>query len=71
MKSASKIGSSTSFREACTTRSVTVGIPSRRRLRVPGFGIIRSLTGNGANVRDRSASRTPARNASVPRSVST
>ena len=56
-KSASKIGSSTSFRDACTTRSATVGMPRRRRLRVPGLGIIRSLTGSGRNLRDLSCSR--------------
>jgi hypothetical protein len=47
-KSASRIGSSTSFRAACTTRSRTVGMPSRRLL-PPGLGIIRSRTGKGAN----------------------
>ena len=52
-KSASKIGSSTSFKDACTTRSATVGIPSRRRLRDPGLGIIRSRTGSGRKLRDR------------------
>ncbi len=30
MKSASKIGSNTSFNAACTTRSATVGMPSLR-----------------------------------------
>ena len=52
-KSASKIGSSTSFKDACTTRSATVGIPSRRRLRDPGLGIIRSRTGSGRKLLDR------------------
>ena len=36
-KSASKIGSNTSFSDACTTRSATVGIPSLRTLPL-GFG---------------------------------
>ena len=35
MKSASKIGSSTSFAAICATRSRTVGIPSGRFLRLP------------------------------------
>ena len=46
LKSASKIGSSTSFRAACTTRSRAVGMPSRRSLPV-ALGIIRSRTGSG------------------------
>ena len=32
LKSASKIGSSTNFNDACTIRSAVVGIPSRREL---------------------------------------
>ncbi len=34
-----KIGSSTSFNEACTTRSATVGIPNERTLPEP-LGIV-------------------------------
>ena len=46
LKSASKIGSITSFAAACTTRSRTVGIPSGRF--VPsGFGMYCRLTGRG------------------------
>ncbi len=66
-KSASKIGSNTSFTDACTTRSATTGIPSLRRLFVPGFGIIRSRTGRGWNVRALSWPRRSSRNASAPR----
>ena len=44
------MGSSTSLSAACTTRSRTVGMPSRRRL-PPGLGIIRSRTGTGRNAR--------------------
>ena len=42
-KSASKIGSSTSFNEACTIRSAVVGIPSDRTL-PPDLGIVFSRT---------------------------
>ncbi len=37
---ASKIGSSTSLRAAWTTRSRTAAMPKRRRLVLPGFGIV-------------------------------
>jgi hypothetical protein len=41
-KSASKIGSNTSFSAAWTTRSAIVGMPSLRSFPdPPGFGIIR------------------------------
>jgi len=56
LKSASKIGSSTSLRLACTHRSRAVGIPNR--LDLPEvFGIIRSRTGSGANLRALRSSR--------------
>ena len=48
MKSASKIGSSTSFKEACTVRSAAVGMPSRRSFPL-ALGIIFSRTGCGEN----------------------
>ena len=64
-KSASKIGSSTSFSAACTTRSVTVGMPNARSFPL-ALGIITCRTGAGVNVRDRSWSRISCRNASTP-----
>jgi hypothetical protein len=44
------MGSSTSFSEACTTRSATVAIPRRRSLPF-AFGIVTSRTGSGRNTR--------------------
>lgn len=64
-KSASKMGSSTSFKAACTTRSVTVGIPNLRSLPL-AFGIITCRTGTGWKVRDFNSSRTCRRNTSTP-----
>jgi hypothetical protein len=47
LKSASKIGSSTSFTACCPTRSLTVGIPSGRSL-PSGLGMYRLSTGGGS-----------------------
>jgi hypothetical protein len=69
-KSASKIGSSTSLSAACTTRSVTVGMPSRRLL-PPGLGINRSRAGRGRNLRAFSSARRSARKPSSPRTLLT
>jgi hypothetical protein len=69
-KSASKIGSSTSLSAACTTRSATVGIPSRRLL-PPGLGISRSRTGRGRNLWAFSSARRSARKPSSPRTALT
>lgn len=49
-QSPSKIGSSTSLMEACTTRSAAVGMPRRRSFPF-AFGIIFSRTGAGTNRR--------------------
>src|SRR6266498_2824638 len=68
--SASTIGSSTSLRAACTTRSRSVGIPSRRVL-PPRLGIRRSLTGTGRKLPARSCSRSSSRNRSTPSTRST
>ena len=65
MKSASKIGSSTSFNAACTTRSAVVGIPSRRIL-PDAFGIVFSRTRCGTN---RPALRSSRSSASSSRSA--
>src|ERR1039457_6602473 len=56
LKSASKIGSSTSFKLACTTRSVAVGMPRRRSLPF-ALGIIASRTRTGVNRRALRSSR--------------
>src|SRR5690625_725536 len=58
------MGSSTSFKEACTTRSATVGIPSRRNL-PSALGIIRSRTREGRNPPDLRSSLKPSRNAAA------
>jgi hypothetical protein len=63
LKSASKMGSSTSFRLAWTTRSVMVGIPSFRNFPVLPLGIITRRTATGRNTLDLSASRIWARKA--------
>lgn len=55
-KSASKIGSRTSFKLACTTRSRTEGMPKRRSL-PDAFGIICSLTGSGSKLLALSSAR--------------
>ena len=65
MKSASKMGSSTGLREACTTRSAAVGIPSERNL-LPAFGMVFSRTGCGVNRRAVSDSLGPTSSALVP-----
>jgi len=65
LKSASKIGSSTSLRAACTVRSLAVGMPSLRRLALPGLGIIRSRTGIGVNNRALRSSRRTGKNHSA------
>jgi hypothetical protein len=52
-KSASKIGSRTNFSAACTTRSITVGMPNARSFPL-ALGIITCRTGAGVKVRDRS-----------------
>ena len=64
-KSASKMGSNTSFKAACTTRSVTVGMPNARSFPL-ALGIITCRTGTGWNARDFNFSRTPRRKASTP-----
>jgi hypothetical protein len=46
-KSASKSGSITVFRAACTIRSRTVGIESGRRSCEPGFGMKTRRAGSG------------------------
>src|SRR6266851_579001 len=56
LKSASKIGSSTSFRLAWTTRSVMVGIPSLRSFPL-FFGISTRRTSTGPNSPDFIESR--------------
>src|SRR5216683_2527628 len=66
LKSASKIGSSTAFRLAWTTRSATVGIPSLRNFPVTPFGIITCRTSTGRNSPDFSESRIWPRNTSTP-----
>jgi hypothetical protein len=53
------------LRAIWTTRSLSVGIPSRRR-RPSGLGIIRSLTGSGRNSPALSSSRSSLRNRSTP-----
>ena len=42
----------TSNSDACTVRSIAVGIPRRLSLLLPGLGMRISRTGSGANVRD-------------------
>ena len=64
-KSASKIGSSTSFAAICTTRSRTVGIPSGRCL-PSAFGMYRRSTGCGRYVPARSAAPSSSRKRSTP-----
>ena len=49
LKSASKMGSSTSFRLAWTTRSAMVGIPSFRNFPVFPLGTITCRTSTGRN----------------------
>ncbi len=70
LKSASKIGSSTAFRLAWTTRSTTVGIPSLRNFPDFPFGIITRRTSTGPNSPDFSESRIWPKNASTPTQVS-
>jgi len=53
LKVGPKIGSRTSFSAACTTRSVTVGMPNARSFPL-ALGIITRRTGAGVKVRDRS-----------------
>lgn len=60
MKSASKIGSSTSFKDACTIRSAVVGIPSVRTLPF-ALGIDFARTTCGLNVPVRICSRSRAK----------
>ena len=68
-KSASKMGSSTSFRLAWTTRSAIVGIPSFRSFPF-ALGIITWRTSTGRNPPDFSESRIWPRKASTPIQVS-
>jgi hypothetical protein len=68
LKSASKMGSNTAFRAACTTRSATVGIPSLRSLPL-ALGISTCRTSTGRNVRDFNCSRMPPRKFSTPTPV--
>ena len=69
MKSASKMGSSTSFRLAWTTRSAMVGIPRRRSFPF-ALGIITRRTSTGPNSPDFSESRIWPRKATTPTEVS-
>ena len=69
LKSASKMGSSTSFRLAWTTRSAMVGIPRLRSFPF-AFGIITCRTSTGRNSPDFSESRIWPRKASTPIPVS-
>ena len=71
LKSASKIGSSTAFKLAWTTRSAMVGIPSFRNFPVSPLGIITCRTSTGANPPDFSESRIWPRNTSTPTRDST
>ena len=64
-KSASKMGSITSFKAACTTRSATVGMPRLRSFPL-ALGIITCRTSTGLKVRSFNCSRTPHKNASTP-----
>jgi len=67
LKSASKMGSSTSFSAAWTTRSAMAGIPSLRSFPdPPGLGIIRSRTGSGRNEPSLRAARRSSRNPGTP-----
>lgn len=70
LESASKIGSTTSFKDAWTTRSVTVAIPKRRSF-PPAFGIMRSRTGSGRKLRSFNCDRSPPRKSSTPCPAST
>ena len=65
MKSASKMGSRTSFKAACTTRSVTVGMPNLRSLPL-ALGIITCRTGTGLNSPALNWARMFRRNSSTP-----
>ena len=67
-KSASRIGSSTVLRAACTTRSRTVAMPSRRYL-PPRLGIITSRTASGLNLRALRSSRSSDRKPCSPTTV--
>jgi hypothetical protein len=64
-RSASKIGSSTSFAAVCTTRSRIVGMPSGRSP-PPGLGIITRRTGWGWYVLVRSSASMPPSQFSSP-----
>jgi hypothetical protein len=66
LKSASKIGSNTNTRAACTNRSRAEGIPSL--LNFPGcpdLGINRSRAGNGVKARAFTCSRVSLRKAAT------
>jgi hypothetical protein len=65
-KSASKMGSSTSFRLAWTTRSAMVGIPSFRNFPELPFGTLTCRTSTGRNSPDLSESRIWPKNATTP-----
>ena len=72
MKSASKIGSSTSFNAAWTTRSAMVGMPKLRSFPEPRpFGINRWRTGNGRNEPSLTCARRSSRNPATPTVSST
>jgi hypothetical protein len=71
-KSASKIGSSTSFSAAWTTLSAMRGMPSLRSFPdPPGLGISRSRTGSGRNEPSFRAARRSSRNPGTPTTSST
>ena len=64
-KSASKIGSSTSFAAICATRSRTVGMPSGRFL-PSAFGMYRRRTGCGRYLPARSSAPSSSKKRSTP-----
>ena len=66
-KSASKIGSSTIFNAACTTRSRTVGMPSGRVL-PSGLGISTRRTGAGRQRPSANSAARSSRNGTTPAS---
>src|ERR671910_895731 len=65
LKSASKIGSSTNFNEACTTRSAVVGMPSERTLPL-ALGIVFSRTRWGTKRPALRSSRSPPSSPAAP-----
>jgi hypothetical protein len=68
LKSASNMGSSTSFNAACTTRSAVVGIPSERTFPF-ALGIVFSRTRCGTNRPALSASRSRSSSTPAPKAM--